>query len=366
MLNSKTPNIYRIVITGGPCAGKSTAMSIIQREFTQRGYHVLFISETATELITGGVAPWTCCSNLEFQRCLLALQLHKEQVFLKAASTMHEDKVLVVCDRGVMDNKAYLDDDTFKWMVAELGIAESVLRDGYDAVFHLVTAAKGAFEFYTNANNSARTETPEQAAMLDERLVSVWSGHPYHRIIDNSTDFDGKMRRLISEIAVFLGDSEPCSTERRFLVEHPDLGWLRSNPDCCRTEVRHTYLKALGNTEVRLSKCESCGHSIYIKTVRSTMPDNKRTKTESRITEKQYRSLLNEAGASTREIDKIRYSLRYKSHIVHIDLYSFWRDKAIVIVGLKDKDEDFTLPEHLKVIKEVTGSIDYRSSTLAR
>ena len=55
--------ISKIVITGGPCAGKSTAMSWVQNAFTQMGYTVLFVSETATELITGGVAPWTCGTN---------------------------------------------------------------------------------------------------------------------------------------------------------------------------------------------------------------------------------------------------------------------------------------------------------------
>ena len=52
--------IRKIVITGGPCAGKTTAMSWIQNEFSKLGYTVLFVPETATELISGGVAPWTC------------------------------------------------------------------------------------------------------------------------------------------------------------------------------------------------------------------------------------------------------------------------------------------------------------------
>lgn len=67
-------SITKIVITGGPCAGKTTGMSWIQNVFTERGYKVLFISETATELISGGVAPWTCSSNGEYQKCQLKLQ----------------------------------------------------------------------------------------------------------------------------------------------------------------------------------------------------------------------------------------------------------------------------------------------------
>ena len=73
--------ITKIVITGGPCAGKATAMSWIQSNFTKLGYTVLFVPETATELITGGVAPWTCGSNVEYQKCQMKLQLEKEKIF---------------------------------------------------------------------------------------------------------------------------------------------------------------------------------------------------------------------------------------------------------------------------------------------
>ena len=163
--------ITKIVITGGPCAGKSTAMSWIQNTFTQMGYMVLFISETATELITGGVAPWTCRTNGEYQKCQLRLQLDKEQVFEQAAMTMDAQKVLIVCDRGALDNKAYMDDLEFLQALEYLGTNEIELRDNYDAVFHLVTAANGAERFYTTANNSARTETIEEAAALDDKLI---------------------------------------------------------------------------------------------------------------------------------------------------------------------------------------------------
>ena len=44
-------SVTKIVITGGPCAGKSTAMSTIQSELTKLGYKVYFIAESATEVI---------------------------------------------------------------------------------------------------------------------------------------------------------------------------------------------------------------------------------------------------------------------------------------------------------------------------
>ena len=151
--------ITKIVITGGPCAGKSTAMSWIRNAFRQRGYAVLFVPETATELITGGVAPWTCGSNVEYQMCQVELQLTKERLFAQAARTMPEEKILIVCDRGVMDNKAYMSDEDFKAVQKALHGEAVQWRDSYDAVFHLVTAANGAEKFYSSANNAARYES---------------------------------------------------------------------------------------------------------------------------------------------------------------------------------------------------------------
>lgn len=192
--------IYKIVITGGPCSGKSTALSRVKEYFEQHGYTVLLISEVATELITGGIAPWTCKSTAEYQSFVLKLQVEKEKVFEQAARRMDTEKVLIVCDRGVMDGKSYLKPDEFPLTVELAGISEQELRNRYNAVFHLVTAAKGSGDFYTVENNPARTETAEQAKILDDNLLSVWQDHPYFRVIENESSFENKLHRLLEEI----------------------------------------------------------------------------------------------------------------------------------------------------------------------
>lgn len=196
--------IKKIVITGGPCAGKSEGFKRIKEEFESLGYTVLFVAETATELINGGVAPTTCVSVAEYEKIQLILQIEKEKVFLKAAEGMSNDKILIVCDRGTADIKAYMTEAEFYETIKSIGKTEEELRNEYDAVFHLVTTAKGALEFYTTENNTARTETPEVAAELDDRLIDVWKDHPFFRIIDNSTDFKTKIDRLIICIKEFL------------------------------------------------------------------------------------------------------------------------------------------------------------------
>ncbi|MBR6727692.1 MAG: ATP-binding protein [Clostridia bacterium] len=197
-------DIKKIVITGGPCAGKTAALDHIKPTFTAQGYTVLTVAETATELISGGVTPWGCGSRAAYQTCQLQLQLEKERVFEQAARTMDADRVLIVCDRGAMDNKAYMSEADFAAMLNLLGLKEETLRHRYDAVFHLTTAAIGAEAFYTTANNRARTESAAEAVALDHRVRDAWSGHSHHVIIDNSTDFDGKLERLLSAITAFL------------------------------------------------------------------------------------------------------------------------------------------------------------------
>ncbi len=363
----REPSVTKIVVTGGPCAGKTTAMSWIQNAFGERGYAVLFVPETATELITGGVAPWTCGSNAEYQRCQLDLQMAKEKVFQEAARTMPQDKVLMVCDRGTMDNKAYMSDLDFAKVLRDLGQTEVGLRDTYDAVFHLTTAAKGAVEAYTLSNNAARTETPDEAAALDDRLIAAWTGHPHLRVVDNSTSFDEKMRRLVAEIASFLGEPEPLEVERKYLIEYPDIAWLESLPNCRRVEIIQTYLTSADpDEEVRVRQRGTDGSYTYYKTSKRRVSGVARVEVERRLSEREYLDLLMSADTSRRQIRKTRYCLATEAHYLEIDVYPFWDDRAILEVELRTEDEKVVLPREFRVIREVTEDDEYKNANLAR
>ena len=358
-------SISKIVLTGGPCAGKTTGQSWIQNAFTKLGYTVLFIPETATELINGGVAPWTCGSNLEYQKCQMRLQLEKERVFEQAARGMRAGKILIVCNRGAMDNRAYMDELEFTRLLDELDTTEVQLRDGYDAVFHLVTAAKGAEEFYTKANNEARKETPAQAAALDDKLIAAWTGHPHLRVIDNSTVFEDKLKRLIAEIRSFLGEPEPMEIERKYLIEYPDLKWLESLPNCRKVDIIQTYLLANEGDELRVRQRGENGSYIYTKTLKRRIDDVKRVEIEERLTQGDYLRLLMEADPDRRPVRKTRYCLTHDNQYFEIDVYPFWQDKAIAEIELRDENAEIRFPKELKVIREVTDDPAYKNAALA-
>ena len=198
------PHITKIAVTGGPCAGKTSALGSIRKEFSGRGYKVITIPEPATELISNGVTPWECSSAEGYQRCQMEIQLTREAMYLRAARGMNEEKILLVCDRGMLDNKCYMTADEFARVIAELGRTEQQLLASYDAVFHLVSAAKGAEEFFSTESNGIRYETLEEAAALDDRFIDAWAGHPHLFTIGNETNFSDKLDRLNTLIARFL------------------------------------------------------------------------------------------------------------------------------------------------------------------
>lgn len=361
----KKQKITKIVLTGGPCAGKTTAMNWIQNNFVKQGYKVIFIPETATELITSGFAPWDTRTNIDFQDIVLNLQLEKEKIFESATKSLPNEKILLVCDRGIMDNRAYMSKKDFNNLLKKNKLDEIQLRDSYDAVFHLVTAAKGAKEYY-NLDNEARTETIEEASRLDDLLISSWTGHPHLRIIDNTCDFEEKMKRLMREIAAVLGEPNPYEIERKFLIEMPDLEYLDSLPNCEKVKIVQTYLKSNDDEEIRIRQRGNNGSYTYSKTRKINIDPLKRIEIENRLTSEEYINELLNADPSRGQIIKDRYCLCYKNQYFEIDVYPFWKDKAIAEIELINEDQKIELPSYINVIDEVTDNLDYRNSELAK
>ena len=358
--------ITKIVLTGGPCAGKTTALNWIDNYFTKRGYRVLLIPETATQLIPNGVAPWTCGTNYDYQKCQAILQKTKEEVYDYAAGTMKEDKILIVCDRGMLDNSAYMKKAEFKRLLRELNTSEVKERDYYDAVFHLITAAKGKPEAYTLENNKARSEGIAEAIELDDKIIAAWTGHPHLRVIDNSTDFEEKLERLIKEITSFLGEPEPFEIERKFLIDYPNLKQLRSMPNCTEVDITQTYLKSRDGIERRVRARGINGDYVYYVTEKKKVSGMKRIETERRLTQDEYLQLLMEADNHLHTIHKTRFCLMENNQYFEIDVYPEWDKQAIMEIELSSEDEEVHVPSFIHVIQEVTDDDSYKNYQMAK
>lgn len=86
-LSSLGKDLFVIVITGGPCSGKTTGLIRLRDMLASQGYKVLVSPESATKLIMGGIVPGEQrgLSASEFQRHILLDTLTQEQCYISTA-----------------------------------------------------------------------------------------------------------------------------------------------------------------------------------------------------------------------------------------------------------------------------------------
>ena len=354
--------VFNFVLTGGPCGGKSTAINKIYQDLSERGYKVLIVPETATELINSGITV-NLVGNVRFQELLFYKQLKKEEMYRVVASEIKNDKVVIIYDRGLVDNKAYMTQNVYEGILKKFNTNESEIKARYDAVFHLVTAADGKEDFYTTKNNNARTETLEEARNLDKRCIEAWLGHDKLKIIDNSTDFDEKISRLLNEIHFVIGDPLPVEIERKFLIKKPNIEAISKLYPVAVCDIFQFWLQenSLNVDERRVRSYGIDNNYTYYYTEKKQYKEG-RIEIEERIYEKEFLRLLPDMKS---KLSKKRYCIVYNSQYIKLDIFSFEHDKAIVEVELSDITEEVNLPDVFEVIKEVTNDEKYLNKNIA-
>lgn len=265
-----------IVITGGPCAGKTSALSGVRERLEQAGFAAIVVPEAATDLILSGAAPWTCASVLDFQTRVIALQLEREAEARRLASDLERQgrKVIVVCDRGVCDSHAYLSAGEFSRALVDNGLDETSALARYDAVFHLESVAKGDPDAYTHVNNDARFEDVAEAVEADDRGMRAWEAHPRMHVIGNFLSFQEKADALCAAIGKELGIPELAfSSGAPILVSACLLG------EACRYDgatVPCAEVKALGKFHELVPVCpEQLGGLPTPRTPSEIQPDGR-------------------------------------------------------------------------------------------
>lgn len=193
----------KIAITGGPCAGKTSSLPILKNALTSKGYLVFTIPESATELMANGATYPVCGNAVSFQTNVFKLQTAKETLYESIAMDANMD-VVILCDRGIVDCLAYLDEREQAEFLKRNAVEKRQLLNQYSGSFFLVTAAIGAPSAYGTETNSVRFESIDEAAISDRKILSEWSEHPRLCVIDNSTDFAKKMTRLCEEVVSFV------------------------------------------------------------------------------------------------------------------------------------------------------------------
>ncbi|MBP3393125.1 MAG: hypothetical protein J6M38_01290 [Lentisphaeria bacterium] len=152
--------------------------------------------------------------------------------------------------------------------------------------------------------------------------------------------------------------------ERKYLIAYPDGEKLMALPGARVCDIVQTYLcPDEGERRVR-RWCED-GKETFYYTRKQKAGELRRLEEEQEISEEAYESLLREADPRYHPLKKRRYTIPYGNHRAEIDVYPFFRDRAILEVELSDENEEFDLPDFVSVIREVTGEKEYKNPVLA-
>ena len=359
--------IKKIVLTGGPCAGKTTALVKIVDYFSNYGYKVFTIPEVPTLYSQAGWNFLTPNRALyyEGERAILETQLALEDMFTRMAEVCTKP-TLIVCDRGTMDISAYMTPEMWEDITAKAGTDTNQLRARYDAVLHLVSAADGAEKYYTTATNATRYEQMNEEGLriareLDKKVVNAWTGHPHLRVINNNDDFNAKLNRVLKEIANVLGLPQPIEEERKYIVEV-----IGDIPECSESNITQTYLVAEPGVEMRLRRRDWKGKFVNILTTKKKISETELLETERQVDNNLYESLVKQADPYRHTIVKRRKSFIWKGQYFELDDYKEPISNLMILEtkGIKCH-EDVKFPPFLRVIEDITGRTEYYNYNIA-
>lgn len=360
-----------IAVTGGPCSGKSKGLKALSKMLRKMGYIVLVAAESATRLMMAGASP-TELKIFDFQKAILLDTLLHEERLLELALIYQKTgrRVVVLCDRGSMDCVAYMQPGQFPILLNRVGLSvNAVSNHRYHAVIHMRTAALGAEHAYTLKNNQTRKEGAELAREVDHKTLIAWQGHYHLRVIDNSTDWKGKLRRLKAEVCAILGDPVPVEIEKKFLIRRLDQSVIPVHSTISKIAQSYLYADDTG-AEGRVRLRENEHGPSYFHTIKKDLPGSgKRTEIDRMIRGKTYEDLLFRKDARTDTLYKRRICFVYEHRFLEVDIFDgpsrIYDLTLLEMEGLEPQEELMDLP-FIHVLADVTDDKSYSNRTLAQ
>ena len=203
----------RIVLTGGPGGGKTTAADLFRREIGER---VVIVPEAATLIFSGGFPRCTGRSGiLAAQHAIFHVQRNLENV----QSSLYPDRILL-CDRGTVDGAAYWPGGPEEFF-GTLGTTLEHELARYDGVIFFESAAVGGMGI--EGGNPMRNETLAQAAALDAKLRKLWAQHPRFIVVRHNPSFFKKISFGLAELDAMVAElsARRIGTPAKKATRHP-------------------------------------------------------------------------------------------------------------------------------------------------
>lgn len=199
--------LSKVVLTGGPCAGKTHCLRAIRARY---GSQVVTLPESATLVLDSGIPPpgherihvsqdeWV----RSFQGAILGLQQTVEDVAEPLARRCGAR--LIVCDRGVLDGAAYWPGGRQAFLEYFALTADECFAR-YQRVLHLQSLAVAQPHLYGPQNNSIRYESTIEAVGVERSIRAAWQGHPGLILVPAEAELERKIARVLEHIGEWLG-----------------------------------------------------------------------------------------------------------------------------------------------------------------
>lgn len=196
MMNGEEP--FRVVITGGPCAGKTKVWCFLGEAFPEG----VPVPEAATQLILDGKSEDSL--GLEgFQRAVYERQLALEK-------GGREKGLLLLCDRGLLDGLAY-----FPSLFECLDISQEEVLNRYAVVIQVeVIRDPQAYSLHFSSN-PARHEEHTRALAIERELKRIYERHPTYAFLPGSLEEKkrGALRLVREKLVALRPDLVAAATD---------------------------------------------------------------------------------------------------------------------------------------------------------
>lgn len=207
----------RVVVTGAPGGGKTTAADFFRREIGER---VVIVPEAASILFQGGFPRSRQPDVVRIaQETIFQLQRNLEDV-----QRAHYPGRILLCDRGTVDGAAYWPGRSGGFF-SSLGTTLEAELDRYEAVIFFETAALGGIGI--EGGNPSRIESLREAVALDAKLRKLWMRHPRFILVPHDVSFFKKIGFGLAVLERIINDlcAEPaagsCRTRRTAQPKRP-------------------------------------------------------------------------------------------------------------------------------------------------
>lgn len=181
----------KIVLTGGPSAGKTSTVEVLHKSDSQR---TIIVQEAAAMLFSAGFprqkeTPFLICQ----QRAIFYVQKELEEI-----AHLQSNGRTIICDRGSLDGLAYWPGSAESFFEEiNSNMEEQINR--YDWVIHLDTTSAANYQ-----NSKVRTEANDVALIINQKVRDAWSKHPNRIIITDHTNFMEKLNRVLKTVHMIM------------------------------------------------------------------------------------------------------------------------------------------------------------------